>query len=167
MTGGIRLGGPDHTSIRLLRSWPGGLFYRPDLPLIDHTETQIERHFADGSSVFIDGDELEQYFVLRVKTYAHIELLRDAGILHAAVRGECHEGEFVTVADAVSWLKWFKGLTPQEYMQKVFARDYGFPPYGLGCRCYMDALIPGTDEYRPLNTQRKVWKWFGRSRGKR
>lgn len=143
----IRLGGPDKVSIRLLEEWPGGLLYRPGVETTrDFTRAKIEEHFTDGSSVFHDGDPFERYFVQRVRNYAHLGTLKQAMIRKARSTGECHTARVIDVVDAASWLKWFKGLSQEEYAGQVFGKDFGFPPFDLICSCRMEGIIPGVEE---------------------
>lgn len=144
-----RLGGPDDVSIRLVKGWPHGLVYDPAIPP-SHKQTAdlIQEHFTDGSSVFRDGDNVAQYYFVRVKNYAHIETLAAARIRWAESSGECHPYRFIQVADALSWVKWFKTLTPKEYVRRVYGRDYGFPPFSILCRCWMAGLIDGVDDHK-------------------
>lgn len=144
MTVGVRFGGPDKVSIRLLDEWPNGLFYRPDVEG-DHTAALVEKHFTDGSSVLIDGDPFERYFVARVRNYAHIESLVQAGIWKARSTGECHPVRAIGVADAARRIKWFRTLSAEEYRWGVFGKDYGFPPFDIDCRCGMEGIIPGVE----------------------
>lgn len=165
MSVGILLGGPDRASIMLIEKWPGGLVYKPGAGTAGRTK--IAEHFENGSSVFIDGDDLERYFVQRVRNYAHVESLATAEIRHAVVSGDCHDGYFVNVADAASRIKWFKKMNPEQYEKHVFGRDFGFPPFCIGCDCRMAGLIEGAEDFHRLNTDRKVWRWFKRRFGRR
>lgn len=153
---GVRFGGPDRVSIRLLDNWPGGLYVGDERSW----EELRERCFRNGAVQ--PRDPIESYFAARVRNYAHVESLHAAEIRHAVVDGECHAGLFVNVADAASWVKWFRGLTHHEYAARVFGRDFGFPPYSIECSCGMSGLIPGTPEYGRLNAERKLSRWLRR-----
>lgn len=146
----IRFGGPDKVSIRLLAEWPNGLLFSPGAA--DLTKEKIEEHFTNGSSVFHGGDLIEKYYVGRVRNYAHIGTLEQARIRKARVVAtlpsacKVHDGRIIDVVNVASWIKWFRTLQPEEYAKRVFGKDYGFPPFGIGCDCRLEGVIPGVDD---------------------
>ena len=186
MSIGFRLGGPDKVSIRSFQDWPNGICLSP--LITEHTreltDFLIGQYFENGAALFgrESAEEMEmvraavgepfamlevreiyrfvQYYVLRVRNYAHLGTMSQAMIRHAIVRGSCHEEHFVTIADAVSWVKWFQKLSTAEYARRVFGKDFGFPPFDIDCRCRMEGLIEGTDDFHQLNSARKPWRWF-------
>ena len=42
-------------------------------------------------------------------------------------------------------LDWFRTLSHEEYMEKVYGRDWGFPPFHTLCRCRLSGVIEGID----------------------
>ena len=111
MAVGIKLGGPDRVSIRLLNEWPGGLCFSPQIKNHTRKLTQflIEQFFENGAGLFgrQSSDRLQDlreaaggslddlddasihvialYYVQRVRNYVHIQSLIEAGIEKARV----------------------------------------------------------------------------------
>lgn len=168
----IRFGGPDRAAIKLLHEWPNGLVFSP--LIVGHqpltlTDFLIELYFENGAALFgresdyememvrkavgasfanLDGREIYrivQYYVQRVRNYSHIEVFTHNGDRRAESTGECHPIRTFDIVDAASWVKWFKTLSHEEYVRRVYGKDYGFPPFDLDCRCRMDGIVPGAD----------------------
>lgn len=173
---GIRLGGPDRVSMRLLEEWPNGLCLSP---LIKHpsqnlTDFLIKQYFENGAALFgressyeielvretvggafagLDVPEITrivQYYVQRTRNYAHIETLTQGMICKARIVGSgdgCvgRDGQIVSIVDAMSWVKWFKTLSYEEYGYRVYGKDQIFPPFDLECTCRLEGVIPGVD----------------------
>lgn len=177
---GIRLGGPDRTSIKYLSSWLDGL---PISPLVNNRDERlhqflIDTNFANGSSLFrgesdvdigefrkltnndladVSNADIQQIFIywfMRVRNYTHILSLLQAEIRKARVgsfgsnyASTCskHTDSLINVVDAVSWVKWFNTLTQEDYIDRVFGKDFGFPPYNVECLCNLEGIIPGVD----------------------
>lgn len=107
------------------------------------------------------------YFRQRVVNYAHIGTMAAAEILIATVCGDracCphQNGETISVVDAVSKLKLFREMDHERYGKQVFGRNWGFPPFHIGCTCRMQGIIEGTEchrVFRKTREKRLLGKW--------
>lgn len=174
MSVGIRFGGPDRPSIKLLEGWPGGLYFSP---LVER-QTNVfnnwlrDELFGDGAVLFYPDEHSEviarfreitgigpdvvspveikrhvRYFLRRVRNYAHIETMVEGLISQARVVGDCHDGHRnVNVIDAHLRIGWMKTLTLEDYRIYAYGADFGFPPFDLECVCLMEGVIAGIDD---------------------
>lgn len=135
----------------------------------------IERYFTDGAALFgresseelndfrraaglpaefpeARSYEIVQYFVQRARNYAHIESLFEAEIEEARVcvedqdpRCRVYEGKSIIVDACKRNLDWFRSLSQEQYLNEVFGKDWGFPPFHTLCRCRLEGVIEGVD----------------------
>lgn len=173
----IRFGGPDKNSIAAAASFENGLFISPfvDSANAELQQFLIEQYFTNGAALFgressheLDGVrraadlpaafsderiyEIVQYFVQRVRNYAHLETLFEGEFDEAIVDVEdtdprCtkYRDKKIRVEACRSNLDWFRTLSHEEYMEKVYGRDWGFPPFHTLCRCRLSGVIEGID----------------------
>lgn len=106
-------------------------------------------------SSFVNDDliyEMIQYFVQRVRNYGHLETLFEAEIEEAIVliedtnpRCTKYRNKRIFVDGCKMNLDWFRTLSHDDYMNDVFGKDWGFPPFHMLCRCRLEGVIEGID----------------------
>lgn len=174
----IRFGGADTRSIKMLESFSRGFFISD---LVDNRDEKIHRflcktNFENGSSIFgnrsleemqdfrdtvsgaLDNSSDEevagiiQYYVQRIKNYAHIESLWQGRIKQARVvcvdvprTGACefYKGKIISVENAFNQIKIFQTLTPEKYSKEISSNNFEVPPFYHFCRCRIQGIIPG------------------------
>lgn len=158
----IKLGGPDKVSIDFIARTR--LFVAPGIADQDRVRRfLVERYFENGAALFgrhtpeemqdfrgvagVDWSDEEtylviQYFVQRVRNYAHLESLSSAGFDEASIvsngDGCGRDSERINVARTIDRLRSELELSPEEYEQRIFGRYNGIPPFNLECRCRID-----------------------------
>ena len=112
----------------------------------------ISRHFCGDSLDGVTDNAVYltlQYFVQRVRNYAHVETLFAAEIDYAHVLGDgcsCRDRDRQIFIEAAKLnMDWFQTLTHWEFSEKVYGKDWGFPPFNIYCSCRMEGVIPGVD----------------------
>jgi hypothetical protein len=165
----VTLGGPDRGSVKFLKKWPRGFYISP---LVNNFDCELQRflaeqYFKNGSALsgkpmpaevqkvrdwacgyldtVPDNDVslLAQYFVQRVRNYTDIRSLSKAGIPFAKSTGECHESVTIGVEGTRLLVRSFRQMSLQEYGEKVYGQDLGFPPFSLECRCLLEGYFLG------------------------
>jgi len=176
----MNLGGADNASIKMQNDFPNGLFISE---LFDDSNRTIERflrknYFENGAALFgrESPDELQafrevcngaldnisdeevygiiQFYVQRLKNYAHLKSLASARIKTARIIADpkprtemCkfYEGKIISVEEGLNTLEWLQTLSPKQQGEVISTKDFGFPPLYRLCRCTLEGLIRGVD----------------------
>lgn len=172
----IRFGGSDTNSIKFLESFPRGLFIselvnNSDKRIHDFLQTQFTkvlgkrsteemqdfRNFCNGALDNVSDDdvaEIIQFYVLRIKNYAHLESMYQGGLKEARIIPlevprtavcESYEAKTISVKNAFEIIQWFKTLSHAEYYRQISNKDFGIPPLYRNCRCRFQAVIAGAN----------------------
>jgi hypothetical protein len=91
-----------------------------------------------------------QYFVQRMRNYAHINSLAAvendlARIAQSNDKCVGENGQIISVLDAARLIKSFQLLTHEQYADRVYGRDPGFPPFDLHCTYRLEGIIEGVN----------------------
>lgn len=162
------LGGPDKVSMDFIARTR--LFVAPGVTDQDRVRRfLIERYFENGAALFgrhtpeemqdfrdvagVDWSDEEtyaviQYFVQRVRNYAHLETLAEAGFDEARIPAADHHtpitcighcGQIINIVEVGECVKIFSGTNWKE----AWGKDIGVPPFDVLCSCRMEGIFEG------------------------
>lgn len=161
----IKLGGADKTSIDFIARTR--LFVAPGIADQDRVRRfLVERYFENGAALFgrhtpeemqdfrdvagVNWSDEEthlviQYFVQRVRHYAHLESLAAAGFDEASVvsngDGCGREGERINIGQMIRRLHAEIDLPATEYAQNIYGRRSTLPPFVANCTCRLSGYF--------------------------
>lgn len=194
----IKFGGADNRSIKLLEDFTKGFFISE---FVDNHNKKIldfliENYFKNGAALFGRESPYEiqefrkvtkggldklsdkdivgiiQFFVQRLRNYAHVESLWQARIKEARIVPteiprtricEFYEGKLISVETAYNQIKYIQTLTPDQYFQEILNKEFEIPPLYRFCRCRLIAIIPSVDNsyerQKPKTKEKTVWDY--------